>query len=46
LTIVEAPLAYKSLHDILDVIGDTVEVVDVMKPIYHFKASEERPFGT
>ncbi len=44
-TIDEAPMAYKSLHDILDVIGDTVEVIDVMKPIYNFKASEESPFA-
>ena len=37
-TLDEAPMAYKSLHDILDVIGDTVEVIDVMKPVYNFKA--------
>lgn len=30
-----------SLEDILDVIGETVEVIDVMKPIYNFKASNE-----
>ena len=41
-TIDEAPMAYKSLHDILDVIGDTVEVIDVMKPIYNFKATDEQ----
>ena len=43
-TIDEAPMAYKSLHDILDVIGDTVEVIDVMKPIYNFKATDEHHF--
>lgn len=43
-TLDEAPMAYKSLHDILDVIGDTVEVIEVMKPVYNFKASEERRF--
>ena len=37
-TIDEAPMAYKSLDDILDVIGDTVDVIDVMKPVYNFKA--------
>ena len=41
-TLDEAPMAYKSLHDILDVIGDTVEVIDVMKPVYNFKAVEEK----
>lgn len=40
-TLDEAPMAYKSLHDILDVIGDTVEVLNVMKPVYNFKAPEE-----
>lgn len=44
-TLDEAPMAYKSLHDILDVIGDTVDVIDVMKPVYNFKApEEENPF--
>ena len=38
-TIDEAPMAYKSLEDIIDVIKESVEIVDVMKPIYNFKAS-------
>ena len=37
-TIDEAPMAYKSLADILDVIEDSVEVLEVLKPIYNFKA--------
>ena len=37
-TLDEAPQAYKSLDDIIDVIGDTVEIVEVMKPVYNFKA--------
>ena len=37
-TLDESPQAYKSLDDILDVIGDTVEIVEVMKPVYNFKA--------
>ena len=40
-TLDEAPMAYKSLADIVDVIGDTAEVIDIMKPIYNFKASDE-----
>lgn len=40
-TIDEAPMAYKSLADIAGVIGDTVEIIDILKPIYNFKASEE-----
>ena len=36
----EAPMAYKSLADIIDVIRESVDVIDVMKPIYNFKASD------
>ncbi|MBQ1492506.1 MAG: RtcB family protein [Blautia sp.] len=39
-TLDESPMAYKSLEDILDVIEETVDVIDVMKPIYNFKASD------
>lgn len=39
-TVDEAPMAYKSLGDIVDVIRDTVDIVDIMKPVYNFKASE------
>ncbi len=37
-TLDESPQAYKSLDDIIDVIGDTVDIIDVMKPVYNFKA--------
>lgn len=37
-TLDECPMAYKGINDILDNIGETVEVVDVIKPIYNFKA--------
>lgn len=39
-TIDEAPMAYKALEDIIDVIRDSVDVLDIMKPIYNFKASD------
>lgn len=39
-TIDEAPMAYKSLADIMDVVSASVDVIDVLKPIYNFKASE------
>lgn len=38
-TLDESPMAYKSLSDIIDVIRDSVDVIDIMKPIYNFKAS-------
>lgn len=44
-TLDEAPMAYKSLKDIIDVIEDSVEVIEVLKPIYNFKASETVKFG-
>ena len=39
-TLDEAPMAYKSLEDIIDVIRESVDVIDVMKTIYNFKASD------
>ncbi len=38
-TLDEAPMAYKSLGDIIDVIRESVDVIEVMKPIYNFKAN-------
>lgn len=40
-TIDEAPMAYKSIGDIIDVIRDCVDIMDIMKPVYNFKASED-----
>ena len=37
-TIDEAPMAYKKLEDILENIADSIEVQEVIKPIYNFKA--------
>ena len=38
-TLDEAPMAYKSLSDIIGVIRDTVDIIEVLKPIYNFKAN-------
>lgn len=38
-TLDEAPMAYKPMQEIIDAIGDTVEIVDRIVPIYNFKAS-------
>ena len=40
-TLDESPMAYKSLDDIIDVIQESVEVIDVMKPVFNFKASDD-----
>lgn len=37
-TLDEAPNAYKPMDEIIDNIGDTVEIVDQIKPLYNFKA--------
>lgn len=39
-TLDEAPMAYKSLGDILSVIDESVELIEVLHPIYNFKAAE------
>lgn len=39
-TLDEAPMAYKSLEDIIGVIRESVDVIEVLKPIYNFKASD------
>lgn len=39
-TLDEAPFAYKSLQEIKESIADTVDIIDVIKPIYSFKASK------
>ena len=38
-TVDESPFAYKKMEDIMRHIGDTVDVLDVIKPLYNFKAS-------
>jgi tRNA-splicing ligase RtcB len=38
-TIDEAPMAYKSIDDILSVIDETADVIDILKPVYNFKAN-------
>jgi tRNA-splicing ligase RtcB len=37
-TLDEAPFAYKPIGEILDSLGETVEVLDIIKPLYNFKA--------
>jgi RNA-splicing ligase RtcB len=38
-TLDEAPMVYKPMEEIIANIGDTVEIVDIIKPIYNFKSS-------
>lgn len=39
-TIDEAPFVYKPMQEIIDNIGDTVDILKIIKPIYNFKANE------
>jgi tRNA-splicing ligase RtcB len=39
-TLDECALAYKPMDEIIDNIQDTVEVVDIIRPVYNFKAAE------
>ena len=39
-TLDEAPMAYKTMDDIVANIGETAEIVKIIKPIYNFKAAE------
>lgn len=43
-TIDEAPMVYKSLEDIIGVISESVDIVDIMKPVYNFKAADDLPW--
>lgn len=39
-TLDESPQAYKSINDIITNIEDTVEIINIVKPRYNFKASD------
>ena len=39
-TIDESPMAYKPMDEIIGNIGDTAEIVRIIKPLYNFKAAE------
>lgn len=38
-TIDESPMAYKPMEEIMENVKDTVDIVDVIKPLYNFKAN-------
>ena len=40
-TIDESPMVYKSMNEIINNIKDTVDILDVLKPVYNFKAIED-----
>lgn len=40
-TIDECPMAYKPMESIVENVGDTVDILKIIKPIYNFKANEK-----
>lgn len=39
-TLDESPMAYKSMEEIVEQIRPTAEIIEIIKPVYNFKASE------
>lgn len=35
------PMAYKGMEEIVENIGETAEIVDIIRPVYNFKAGED-----
>ena len=40
-TIDESPMVYKPMDEIIENIRDTVDILEIIKPVYNFKASED-----
>ena len=41
-TLDEAPFAYRAIGNIVEQIRDTVEVTEILKPVYNFKAGSRK----
>lgn len=39
-TVDESPMVYKPIEEIMENIKDTVDIIDIIKPVYNFKAGE------
>ena len=40
-TLDESPMAYKRMADIIDAIRESVDIVEIIRPVYNFKAAEK-----
>ena len=40
-TLDESPFAYRNIDDIANVIGETVRIDKIIKPVYNYKAGGE-----
>ena len=41
-TLDEAPFAYRSITEIAEQIRDTIEITEILKPVYNFKAGSRK----
>ena len=41
-TLDEAPFAYRAITEIAEQIKDTVEITEILKPVYNFKAGSRK----
>ena len=39
ITLDETPMAYKLMAYIIDIIDETVDIIEILKPVYIFKAN-------
>ena len=40
-TLDESPMAYRRMEDIIDAIREAVDIVEIIKPVYNYKAAEK-----
>ena len=38
----ESPMAYKQMDDIIDTIRESVDIVEIIRPVFNFKAAEKQ----
>jgi len=41
-TLDESPMAYKGKDEIINAIGDSVEIIEVIRPLYNYKSTESK----
>ncbi len=39
-TVDESPMVYKSIDEIIENVKDTIDIIEIIKPVYNFKASD------
>ena len=37
-TLDEAPFAYRGMEEIMNAVADTMEITEILKPVYNYKA--------